>query len=69
MVVLIWTRRGRSKQPDLSQLDERLLRIEQAVDTVAVEVERISEAQRFATRLLGERDRMPVAIQPESRDR
>jgi hypothetical protein len=33
----------------------RLERIEQAVDAVAVEVERISEGQRFTTKLLSER--------------
>ena len=32
-------------------------RIEQGMDAVAVEVERISEAQRFTTRLLTERNR------------
>ncbi|MEW5916348.1 MAG: hypothetical protein AB1762_08080 [Gemmatimonadota bacterium] len=35
-------------------LDQRLERIEQAVDAIAVEVERLSEGQRFATRLLSE---------------
>ena len=34
--------------------DQRLDRIEQAVDAIAIEVERISEAQRFAARLLSE---------------
>lgn len=33
----------------------RLERIEQAVDSIAVEVERISEGQRFTTKLLAER--------------
>jgi hypothetical protein len=33
----------------------RLERIEQAIDAMAVEVERISEAQRFTTRLLADR--------------
>ena len=33
----------------------RLERIEQAVDAIALEVERISEGQRFTTRLLSER--------------
>src|SRR6185437_8370121 len=33
----------------------RLDRIEQAVDAIAIEVERISEGQRFVTRLLAER--------------
>jgi len=32
----------------------RLERIEQAVDAVAIEVERISEGQRFTTKLLSE---------------
>lgn len=33
----------------------RLERMEQAIDAMAVEVERIAESQRFTTRLLGER--------------
>jgi hypothetical protein len=48
----------RSKQRMLGQVpqraigdDERLLRLEQAVDSIAVEVERISEGQRFLTKL------------------
>ncbi len=41
----------------------RLDRIEQAVDAVAIEVERISEGQRFTTKLLSERagDAAPTA--------
>lgn len=35
--------------------DERLQRLEQAVDAIAVEVERMSESQRFVTKLLAER--------------
>ena len=33
----------------------RLERMEQAIDSIAIEVERISEGQRFVTRLLAER--------------
>jgi hypothetical protein len=45
-----------SLQPSASpEVFARLERIEQAVDAVAVEVERISEGQRFTTRLLTER--------------
>ena len=33
----------------------RFERMEQAIDAIAVEVERISEAQRFTTKLLAER--------------
>jgi hypothetical protein len=36
-------------------VEQRLARIERAVDAVAMEVERISEGQRFTTRLLSER--------------
>ena len=35
--------------------DDRLARIEQAVDAIAIEVERIAESQRFLTRLQTER--------------
>ncbi|HEY1953755.1 MAG TPA: hypothetical protein VGG76_13205 [Gemmatimonadaceae bacterium] len=37
--------------------DQRLARLEQAVDAIALEVERISEGQRFTTRLLSEQSR------------
>ena len=39
----------------LDRLEGRLERIEQAVDAMSVEVERISEGQRFTTKLLAER--------------
>jgi hypothetical protein len=35
--------------------DDRLLHLEQSVDAIAIEIERISEAQRFQTKLLAER--------------
>ena len=41
--------------PALDDIGQRLARIEQAVDATAVEVERISEAQRFTTKLLVEK--------------
>jgi hypothetical protein len=44
-----------SKRPQIpSEVMNRLERIEQAVDAIAVEVERISEGQRFTTKLLSE---------------
>ncbi|HEX8850048.1 MAG TPA: hypothetical protein VF761_10995 [Gemmatimonadaceae bacterium] len=45
--------------------DERLRRIEEAVDAIAVEVERISEGQRFTTKLLAER--VPE-LEPQARE-
>ena len=41
--------------PALSEA--RLARIEQAVEAIALEVERISEGQRFTTKLLSEQSR------------
>lgn len=40
--------------------DQRMLRLEQAVDSIAIEVERISESQRFISRLLGERSKESI---------
>jgi hypothetical protein len=45
----------------------RLERMEQAIDSIAVEVERISEGQRFTTKLLSERTAPPgPASTPQS---
>ena len=46
--------RGGPRPVDLEN-SPRLQRIEQAVEAIAVEVERIGEAQRFTTKLLAER--------------
>ena len=35
--------------------DERFERLQQSVDAIAIEVERIAEAQRFSAKLLSER--------------
>lgn len=45
--------------PQLDAIEQRLARLEQAVDAIAVETERISEGQRFATKLLADRARAP----------
>jgi hypothetical protein len=49
-----YLRRARRKElaaaPQYAE-DDRLQRLEQAVDSIAIEVERISEGQRFLTRL------------------
>jgi high-affinity K+ transport system ATPase subunit B len=37
------------------ELVERLARVEQIVEATAIEIERISEGQRFTTKLLGEK--------------
>jgi hypothetical protein len=50
--------------PPPADVTARLERIEQAVDAIAVEVERISEGQRFTTRLLAEGARSPAGECP-----
>jgi hypothetical protein len=53
---LIWKRGSRTIQPALAtDSSQRLERMEQAMDAIAIEVERVSEGQRFVTRLLSER--------------
>ena len=54
-----WVARGRDEAKLANQTaaplaDARLARLEQAVDAIALEVERISETQRFTTKLLNE---------------
>ncbi len=49
------TRLGGDSMPSLAEA--RLARIEQAVEAIALEVERISEGQRFTTKLLSEQAR------------
>ena len=55
---------SRNRQPVLRETpdrqEERLARIEQAVDAIAIEVERIAEGQRFTTKLLSEKARESV---------
>lgn len=48
-------RRGGVPPKELAAVAARLERIEQAIDAMAVEVERVSEGQRFTTKLLSER--------------
>lgn len=47
----------RSPQDDMTA--KRMERMEHAVDAIAIEIERVSEGQRFVTKVLA--DRMPVA--------
>ncbi|MFI5232118.1 MAG: hypothetical protein ACHQSE_06365 [Gemmatimonadales bacterium] len=62
-LVRAWSRRieGRGAAPPALPPDvaARLERIERAVESIAVEVERISEGQRFVTRVLADRGEIP----------
>jgi len=50
---------GRRQQPALPPVDERFERLQQSMDAVAVEVERIAEAQRYRAKQEGERKEPP----------
>ena len=53
---LLWRLGSRPKSTAAQRLDdERLQRLEAAVDVIAIEVERISETQRYTAALLAER--------------
>jgi hypothetical protein len=64
--------RGAQRPPPASpEITTRLERIEQAVEAVAIEVERIAEAQRFAAKLMAEQQKilqnsLPRADSPSS---
>lgn len=57
----LWKRGSRAPAPAIDrETAERLRRLEQSIDSIAVEVERISEGQRFVTKLMSERERLRV---------
>lgn len=52
---ILWRLGSRTKPRDLSSVDPSAIqRLETAVDAIAIEVERISEGQRFTVNLLAE---------------
>ena len=53
---MFWRRGSLPKQaPQSAESAQRLERMEQAIDSIAIEIERVSEGQRFVTRLMAER--------------
>lgn len=58
-LLTLWFRRRRQDPlpppAGIQRIEARLSELQHAVDSVAIEVERISEAQRFTTKLLSER--------------
>jgi hypothetical protein len=58
---LLWKRANNPPPPKIdAQAEERMRRLEAGVDAIAIEVERISEGQRFVTKLLAEREKQAV---------
>ena len=50
--------------PEMLEATRRMERMEQAIDAVAVEVERISEGQRFVTQLMAAKQKDEAALPP-----
>lgn len=67
---IAWTR-PRARQESTSAIapvdESRFTRLEEAVDSIAIEVERIAEAQRFSAKLMSER--LPNRIAEGTPDR
>lgn len=59
-----YKRRGMPAAPTQASSDPRLERMERGIEAIAIEVERISEGQRFVTNLLAEQ-RQPAVIAAE----
>jgi len=58
--------RGWPEPPSHRERAADTRRLEEAVDAIALEVERIAEAQRFVARLLAERTEAERALPPQS---
>lgn len=67
-LVSAWAKKleNESKRPAVApDVVARLERMEQNIDAIAVEVERISEGQRFTTKLLAESTNTPIPPQAD----
>ncbi len=51
-----WERQAKARPVEDSDTTQRLERIEQAIEAMAIEVERVSEGQRFVSRLMADRE-------------
>ncbi len=60
VIVRMWLKHkekmaGLNPSTDTRALDDRLARMEQSIEAMAIEMERVGEGQRFVTKLLAER--------------
>lgn len=60
----IWRGKPQPAAPKVDEIAPRLDRLEQAVDAIAIEIERVSEGQRFVTKVLAERPQGMAATSP-----
>ncbi|HEY4306697.1 MAG TPA: hypothetical protein VGM82_19665 [Gemmatimonadaceae bacterium] len=67
----VWRGKPQTATIKTDEISPRLERLEQAVDAIAIEVERISEGQRFVTKVMSERPRATATAstpRPDSAD-
>jgi hypothetical protein len=58
---LVWKRASHPPMKAIdNEMSERMRRLESGVDAIALEVERISEGQRFVTKLLADREKSRI---------
>ncbi|HEX6807165.1 MAG TPA: hypothetical protein VF118_04215 [Gemmatimonadaceae bacterium] len=55
-------KRPTSPAPDMTALEARLSRIEQIVESTAIEVERVTESQRFMVNVFSQRSAEPAPL-------
>lgn len=58
---------NRSSAPSSHVLEERLARVEQALEAIAIEMERVGEGQRFLTKVFAEQRELPPGSNASSR--
>ena len=66
---MVWRRANSppASKPILNdETAHRIIQMQQSIDAMALEIERISEGQRFVTKVLAERSREPAALQDRS---
>ena len=63
--------RGATRAPaaDVAEIAPRLDRLEHAIDSIAIEVERISEGQRFVTKILADQPQIQAGVNAGKPDR
>jgi hypothetical protein len=61
------SKHGGASEKELAELRERTLRLEQSLETMSADMERVTEGQRFLTALLEDRARsqIPLKAPPE----
>jgi hypothetical protein len=69
LVIAVRSLRSRPAPPPAQFDDARLVRLEQAVDAIALEMERVGEGQRYLTQIMAQRVTQGPAVSEPQRGR